>query len=388
MTKFKLLYVSPFPPQKSGISDYSIILIYGLRERFKITLLTDDYKLTDERLYEDFEVLRYGKQKIDFNQYDYIIYNIGNNPYFHSFIYELCLEHPGLVILHDCVLYYLIVGYYGGRNQVYSKIYEIGGSEALACIKNVVKHEKRNLLDYKEIAAKLPLNRELAVSGNKIMVHSQYAYQMIRTYTEHVRQIPMIQQVAEDFRVIAKDVLFDKYKIPKGAFVISSFGAIAETKLNHVACQVIKRLAGLIDKPLCYVMVGEGNYADPYLDNTCVYKTGYVTMDEFDSMIVHSDIILNLRYPSMGETSAALIKILQMGKPCIINKGGWFSEIPNDCAIKLPVENIEQELETALKQYILDEDMRQEIANNARRYIEENYATEKIVKAIADFLDE
>ena len=45
MKKPSLLYASPFAPMKSGISDYSEILVYALKNEFEITLLIDDYKL-------------------------------------------------------------------------------------------------------------------------------------------------------------------------------------------------------------------------------------------------------------------------------------------------------------------------------------------------------
>ena len=89
-----LLYASPFPPIKSGISDYSVDLIYGLKKYFDITLLIDDYVLTDPALYQDFKVLVYGKDELKINDYDYLVYNIGNQPFYHAYIYELCLKHP------------------------------------------------------------------------------------------------------------------------------------------------------------------------------------------------------------------------------------------------------------------------------------------------------
>lgn len=121
MEKKKLLYVSPFPPEKSGISDYSEILVYQLRDKYEITLLIDNYKLTNKKMYDDFEVVIYWKDRIEFEKFDYILYNIGNNPFYHSYIYELCLTHPGMVILHDCVLYYLVAGYYEKKKRYFPR---------------------------------------------------------------------------------------------------------------------------------------------------------------------------------------------------------------------------------------------------------------------------
>ena len=39
--------------------------------------------------------------------YDVALYQIGNNPY-HAFAYEMALEHPGVVVLHEANLHHLI----------------------------------------------------------------------------------------------------------------------------------------------------------------------------------------------------------------------------------------------------------------------------------------
>lgn len=388
MKKPSLLYASPFAPVKSGISGYSEILIYALKSEFDITLLIDDYQMENKALYEDFGVLVYGKDTVCFEEYDYIIYNIGNHLDFHCYIYKLCLEHPGMVILHDCVIYCLVYGYYEQKGKVYSKIYEIGGSEAVSKVKHAVREAGRNPLEYCEIISELPLNKELAESGNKIMVHSQYAYDSLSQYKAHVKKINMIQQVSEKFQEIEKSKLFEKYSIPKDAFLISSFGGIVETKLNHIVCEVVSEIKESLDKPICYVMVGDGDYADEFVDRRNIFKTGYVDMDEFDSFIVHSDLVLNLRYPSMGETSAALLKILQMGKACIINEGGWFSEIPDECVIKVSREDMKRDLKDAILHYLREQEERENVGNSAKSYIESEYNTATIVQNIAQFLKE
>lgn len=395
MKKDKLLYVSPFPPQKSGISDYSEVLVYALKDYFDITLLTDKYKLSNEAMYQDFSVLVYSGQEIDFEKYDYIIYNIGNNPQFHSYIYELCLQHPGLVILHDCVLYYLIVGFYEARKTVYSKIYEIGGSDAITVIKRAMRENKKSLrrkelLEYKHIAPLLPLNKELAMSGNKIMVHSDYARKMIEPYVperKNLRKINLIKQTGSNVTFMSKEKLFSKYHIPMDAFVIASFGYIAQTKLNDLVCDAVSNLSKEIDKKICYVMVGEGNFVNSYIDNKQIFKTGYTDLNEFNSFIKYADVVANLRYPSMGETSAAMIRIMEYGKPSIIVRDAWFSELPEDCVVFLEPQKL-GDLAAELKHLITDEDYRNGIGERAKQYVDSYHSEEIICREIKAFLED
>ena len=127
---------------------------------------------------------------------------------------------------------------------------------------------------------------------------------------------------------------------------------------------------------------------DQYVDDEIVFKTGFVDMDEFDSFIAYSDLVMNLRYPSMGETSAALIKILQMGKTCLINDDGWFAEVPEECAVKIPVDNMEERLFEKVNDLIAHPEKCKKIGNCAKEYIEREHDPQKIVEEISEFLEE
>jgi len=386
MNKPKLLYASPFPPMRSGVSDYSEVLAYGLNNFYDITLYIDDYRLSNKNLYKDFEVKCHDIDHFDFTDFRYRIYNIGNNPYFHSFIYQIALAHPGLVILHDFVLYYLTIGYYINKNKLYSKIYECEGAKGIDSIKKYTK-EGKDLLECKSLAVRLPLNAELLSSGNKIMVHSNYAFNKISPAIDDpslLRKINLVQQVSKTGKIINKKLLFNKLGIPQKSILISSFGAIDYTKLNHIVCQVIKRINVQLDN-VFYLMVGEGHYVDEYL-NSNIKKTGYVDILEFDSLIAHSDIVVNLRFPSMGETSATLIRALGIGKPCVVNNDAWFSELPDSLVAKIGNENIVEELYERLLLLIQDPELRTNISKSAAEYVENEHGVDMIARQIDAFL--
>ena len=49
------------------------------------------------------------------------------------------------------------------------------------------------------------------------------------------------------------------------------------------------------------------------------------------------DVHVNLRSPTMGETSGTTIRALSLGKPLVVSDAGWFGELPDDVALKVPV---------------------------------------------------
>jgi glycosyltransferase involved in cell wall biosynthesis len=366
------------------------VLIYGLRKYFDITLLVDDYRLTNKSLYKDFGVKVYKNNPRMLNSFDFRIYNMGNNPQFHGYIYEAALTCPGLIILHDVVLYYLTVGFYQNRGMLYSKIYEMAGAQGLHRIKKFARCGE-NLLECKHLAPYLPLNSEILESGNKIMVHSDYAYQKIsgtEKEPKQIKKISMIDHVASirnENSIIEKRVLFHKYGIPEDALILGSFGYIDKTKLNHVICQVVNSLNGKFNNKLVYLMVGEGSYVDASLGPQ-IRKTGYVDLGEFNSFIQHVDVVINLRYPSMGETSGAMIRALGFGKPCIVSDDAWFAELPDEAMIKVKNENIEEELYGSLFRLLSEPKLKKDLSYKAKQHIRKEHDLDKISENIARFL--
>ena len=390
MAKPTMLYASPFPPKKSGISDYSVALVKALSKIYDITLYSDNYIIEEESL-NVFPVLRHGYDDIDFDSFDYRIYNIGNHPGFHGYIYEAAIKHPGMVILHDYMLYFLFTGYYQKQNDLYSKLYSANDINSFLTVKRAVKKNGPDLLNQTELTFSLSLNKELLSSGNKIMVHSEYARNKVLSTgfiaEDKVRKINLLAHIdtSSDY-YISKEELYSKYNIPTDAFVISSLGYIAPTKLNREICEAVKNISNDSSKKLCYVMAGDGDYVDDELEFGRIIKTGYADEKEFNSFIKYSDLIVNLRYPSVGETSGAMIRILQLGKACIINNIGWFAEIPDECAVKIGTDNLKADIESNIKELSEDEKKRQSLGENAALYIEKEFAPEIIVEKIREFI--
>ena len=385
----KLLYASPFKPLRSGISDYSEVLIYGLRDFFDMTLLIDDYKLENRKLYEDFCVLVYKKNKTNLSSYDYIIYNVGNNPHYHSYIYECALKWPGMIILHDFVLYYLTIGFYRNKDTFYSKVYEMEGAKGINLLKKSIK-EGKDLLECKELAPLLPLNKELINSDNLIMAHSFYTSNEIARIIdkkERLREINHVGFIDDHFDPIAKNLLMGKYRIPEHCMLMSSFGSVADTKLNHIICEIVDEINSSYDRKISYVMVGDGNYVDHKL-NDYIIKTGYIDLLEFNSFIFHSDLTINLRYPSMGETSGSLMRILGLGKPCLVSNDAWFAELPDDLVMKINIDRLRDDLMEMIICLRDKPGKLLDISARAINYINANHSPKKISKDIYDFLQD
>ena len=87
----KVALFSPMPPERSGIADYSALLLPALRQRCDIVVVKRGAKRPPRGV-------------------DLSVYHIGNNPEAHGWILDALRRTPGVVVLHDFVLHHLSRG--------------------------------------------------------------------------------------------------------------------------------------------------------------------------------------------------------------------------------------------------------------------------------------
>lgn len=391
----KLAYFSPFPPQKSGISDYSEALLPYLSKYYEIDLWVSGSKPAGN-LAHNYRVINYHNlcsQLSKLEKYDAILYNLGNNPEYHAEIYDVFLKHPGYVILHDYVLYFLVTGYFldwqKDREGYIREFFYNYGNAGINNVKTVLRGVYPPLQF--QNPEWFPLIKQLIQTASGIIVHSDYTKKKIihDGYTEsnivkinHLHfnnsNSPLSDTKKQDLR--------EKYGIHKNDLLIASFGYVAPTKRNREIIEVITQIMGYTNDSIKYIMVGEGNYIDGLL-NDKIIKTGYVSNDDLESLIDCTDIIINLRFPSMGETSGTLIRALSKGKTCIVSDSAWFSELPDDTVIKITTDLIyeKEELMTALLLLLNDQSKMIEYGRNARSYTLKFHDPDAIAKNMVNF---
>jgi len=102
-----------------------------------------------------------------------------------------------------------------------------------------------------------------------------------------------------------------------------------------------------------------------------VERLDYVPEARMWSLMAACDVLVNLRYPTMGETSGSVIRALSLGRPLVVSDVGWFSELPDDVVLKVPVDEYEvATLEAALT---LAADRGAALGENARSYVEREH---------------
>jgi hypothetical protein len=100
------------------------------------------------------------------------------------------------------------------------------------------------------------------------------------------------------------------------------------------------------------------------------------------------DICVSLRAPTMGETSGSVIRALVLGKPLVVSEVGWFAELPDEVALKVPVDAHETEtLGAALELLAANDRARTAMGDAARAYVAAEHDLERSAEAYVAALE-
>jgi glycosyltransferase involved in cell wall biosynthesis len=398
----RIAWYSPLPPLRSGIADYSAELLPALAEHLEIELVVDEGLRPDPALagrFPGFPV--HGHRALPgllaAGRFDLVVYQLGNNPDYHGAIWRTLQEHPGVVTLHEAVLHHMIreLTLHGGDPEGYVRElrYAYGPTaEAMGrrCLETGIPLDPWSL----------PLFERAVDASLGVIVHNRATRERVLASRPEARiaTIPLPAAVPEPSPggpeaglAAARAAL----GIPAGAFVVATFGFLTAAKRPEVLLRAFARLRRELPagEDLRLYVVGE---VSPHYDfagllggepGAGVTVTGRVGLDRFHLYMTAADVAVNLRYPTAGETSAVVVRLLGLGRPVIVSNAGAFAEIPEGCAAKVDVDDTEEELLLAyLRAFHADPALARAVGENARRHAAEHHTPRAAARAYADFL--
>ncbi|MGH3071740.1 MAG: glycosyltransferase family 4 protein, partial [Gaiellaceae bacterium] len=345
----KVAYFSPMPPERSGIADYSAHLLPALRERI------------------DVEVVRRGRTR-PVRGADLALYHVGNNPDAHGWIVDALRKRPGVVVLHDFVLHHLIAGLTIGRGDGHGYLDAMereGGVVGRLLAHGVL--DKRIPPLWESRPEDFHLAGEVLDLATGLIVHSCHVEERARAagYAGPVWRIPHpAWPIAETTPSVSET---------QGSPLIGSFGNVNASKRIPQLLEAFARLRR--DRPGAQLLlvgaVSPGFDLDRRLQRLGlsgegIVREAYVEEERLWALMAACDVCVNLRSPTMGETSGSVIRQLSLGKPVVVSDVGWFAELPDAVALKVPVDAHETEtLHAALELLARDGAVRESMGRAA-----------------------
>ena len=377
----RLAYFSPLPPGKSGIADYSAELLPLLARGADVSVFVEhasELKANQGRHnYAVYDVVHF--DGIHRQQpFDLCLYHQGNNPH-HEYIYERALTVPGLLALHEHCQHHLIAwktlgreDEAGYREEMFHAYGRRGGRLADMRASGVGS-------DYQQFL--LPLNRRLLESSLGVIVHNDYAASQLEAPSDG-RQLPVAviphhlsPKVYELDEMDAAECRRE-LRLPEDRWIVATFGFVTQSKRLPSLLRAFKKLLAVMPQALC-VIVGEDHWrwsVAPLIEELelqeSVRLTGYTKEQDFFRYLKAVDAVVNLRYPTAGETSGTLIRALGAGKPVIVSDFGQFGELPDEICLKVsPGEDEEKELSAQLRKLAYRPTLRETLSRNAQSWI-------------------
>jgi glycosyltransferase involved in cell wall biosynthesis len=159
--------------------------------------------------------------------------------------------------------------------------------------------------------------------------------------------------------------------------VLASFGFMGESKQINLTSMALKYLMPKYPN-LFYLNCGEdkdGAVRKEYFNYPGIMDkvkvSGYIEgLESFVEYIAMSDIVINLRFPSAGETSGTMIRSMAQGKPVITYENPTLIDIPDNALVKIPLTDDSRQLISSLEKLIRDRNLRAEIGGHALHYAE------------------
>jgi glycosyltransferase involved in cell wall biosynthesis len=345
----RIAYCSPVNPVESGISDYSEELLPYLGQYAELVLFVDrGLEPTNPQLRRHLPIhsideLPALQRKRPF---DAIIYHMGNSPA-HGAIYEQSQRVPGVIVLHEWVLHHFKLWHAAERRKnigaYLSEMQQRYGAEG----ERVARKMSRGQLQ--DAAFRFPLVEDLIQGAQGIIGHSRFVVDQALALRPGLPAavVPMGVPLPPP---LERDLARQQLGLPLDATIWASFGHINPYKRMESALRAFKRFQ--TEQPDArYILVGS---VSPSYDlsalirrlglNDAVTVTGYVPRDSFELYVAAADLCLNLRWPTAGETSASLLRLLGAGRPTLVSAVGAFAELPPDVCAQVDADSSEAAL--------------------------------------------
>jgi glycosyltransferase involved in cell wall biosynthesis len=343
----KLAYLSPLPPSPSGVADYSAALLPELAREAEIDLFYDEPALVASlprgarsgvRSVREFESLH--------ARYAAVIYHMGNSAH-HDAIYDALLRYPGIVVLHDGTLHHFFVDRTLHRGDGPSYLREMAYAHGEAGYDAAVLIARgAGIFPF----YRFPLIRRAVDRAQGVIVHSDTLRRAVLKARPGAR-VRVIDHLAFPPNPPAKtrEAMLRELGLPRAAFVVASFGQVALGKRGEIALQGFSRFAENAPHTR-FIWVGDssGEYdlrqgVEPLGLKGKVIFTGRVPADDLPNYLALCDVAINLRFPTTGEASGAVMRLLAYGKPTLVSNVGWFAELPSEVVVKVDVGRGESE---------------------------------------------
>jgi glycosyltransferase involved in cell wall biosynthesis len=361
----QIALVTPLPPQRSGVADYSYRLLAQLTNHCAVDAYVDPAVDPDDvQAPEGVHVLplwQLDSMERARGRYSALVYCLGNSE-FHAEALASLRRRAGIVLAHDVRLSGLYTwaaarrpdleprGFHGALRWMYGHRLppEVGAA---------------GWLSYEEASRYgVYMAQEAIALSQHFLVHSEYAAQIAR-----LEAPPGDEQKVEVLGFACSDPEEFPPRGEHGGPIVATFGLVAPVKQTEKIVRAFAHVAG--EHPTARLAVVGPSGADGVLES-CRSLVGSLGLDDradvtgdvddetFRGWMARASLAVQLRQTSNGESGGSVADCFAAGTPTVVPSFGSWQELPDDCVVKVDREISAESLAGVVDALLRDESRR------------------------------
>jgi len=384
-----LNWFSPLLPARTDIAHYTQRILPALQAQADVTLWATTADTPDISTPScAMETLDQAWPQVNFA--DFSVYQLGNSPHHHGAVFDVINRHPGVAVLHDLNFHESLRQHWLTKtppeiSQYRQALAYEAGQEALDALP---LPGAQRAVDERAYAHRYPLTQALIRHVYGLVTHNPTVVSALRALTRAPiaclplpypasREAPQREARAFTPEAPLRMVIFGYLHSPNRRLreVLEAWATFPqrETLQLHVAGEVGDRAtwSALAQKQ---GLAGQ------------ITWHGFVSEADLAALLDQADLALNLRYPSMGEASGALLRIWEHALPALVTRTAYYATLPEETVGFVESETEETDLHRHWAAMLADPSPYLEKGQAGRAHLESAHAPDAYVEGLLDFL--
>ncbi len=393
----RIAWFTPFT-KKSAIGRFSQAVTRELAKEIQVDLWLADRNdpLVTALPTFDYDPRQPLKEWWPRDAYDFAICNLGNYLDYHRELFEFSRKVPSVIVLHDYVMHHFFAGFAESvlrdMNSHCRRLEELYGDAAREA-NALARAGKAPCIWNSDRVAEFPMFEDTLRGALGAVVHSDYLRAKVApVFPGPLKKIHLAYEPHSELPVLSRKEL----NLPEDRLIALTVGHV---NTNKRIARVIECLANNPDlaSRIYYRVCGhiEPSYRRELETliqrsrlSATVNLSGQASDIDVRSCFHWADLCINLRYPAMEGASASLAESMLYGKAAIVTDTGVYSEIPDNCVLKVRPDRESEDLASALRRLMDSADLREQIGVAALEFARENFTPAKYAEQLLAFLIE
>jgi glycosyltransferase involved in cell wall biosynthesis len=365
----RLTAFTPLPPERNGIADYAAKLLGALAtEHYDCGAVCED-PLAEAPPGVAVVDPAVAQRRAAGGR---VLHQLGNNPG-HGFVLQAMRRLPGVTTLHDLALLHLRQTTGASRADLRAGLRDAPPAFGRYA-RQVAAEERWSRADHLLV----DMAGEVLAASRAVVVHSRFARNRLRALhgeaaTSHVEVIP---HLLPPLAVPSREEARARLGIPPDTFLVCTAGFATAAKRFDWLIGALE-LAAEKGASFQWIHAGAERPEEFPLGAAIAERpalagrariAGYLSEAALTDHVAAADALVNLRFPSTGESSGSLARGFAAGVCCIVSDTAGYAELPRDAVMRVPLAGAVPALAEALAALAADPARAATVGEAGRRY--------------------